>query len=96
MSKRSITLVGRAWKLKCHDDHVSFLLCVKAHGDRPELKIDCLAWYRRDIETFEAMDEGSLVGIIGHQPRARGRVTGTPVLDIDRLEILGKPLEVAA
>jgi hypothetical protein len=42
------------------------------------------------------MDEGSLVGIIGHQPRARGRVTGTPVLDIDRLEILGKPLEVAA
>jgi hypothetical protein len=96
MSKRSITLVGRASRLQCHDDHVSFLLTVNANGDRPELKIDCMAWYQRDIETFEAMDEGSLVGIIGHQPRARGRVTGTPVLDIDRLEILGKPLEVAA
>jgi hypothetical protein len=94
MSKRSITLVGRASRLECHSDHVSFFLTVNANGDRPELKVECLVWYQRDKETFEAMGEGSLVGIIGHRPvRPVGPL---PVLDIDRLEILGKPLEVAA
>lgn len=94
MSNRSITLVGRASRLECHADHVSFMLTVNAKGDRPELKVECLAWYQRDIETFEAMDEGSLVGIIGHRPvRPVGPL---PVLDIDRLELLGKPLQEVA
>lgn len=95
MFNPSITLVGRASQLECYGDHVCFLLTVNANGDRPEIVVECQAWYQRDIETFEAMDEGSLVGVIGHRPvRPVGPL---PVLDIDRLELLGKPAaEVAA
>jgi hypothetical protein len=95
MSKRSITLVGRASRLECHSDHVSFLLTVNAKGDRPELVVECKAWYQRDRERFETMDEGSLVGVIGRMHTDLEQLEHV-VVRLDRLEILGKPLEVAA
>jgi hypothetical protein len=95
MSKRSITLVGRASRLECHAGHVSFLLTVNAKGQRPELVVECHAHRERDIEAFESMDEGSLVGIIGKLQTLVEQL-GPCIVRLDRLEILGKPLEVAA
>jgi hypothetical protein len=95
MSKRSsITLVGRASQLECHDDYVSFLLTVNARGDRPELVVECHAHQERDIEAFESMDEGSLVGVIGTL-RPINEQAAHVIVRLDRLELLGKPLEVA-
>jgi hypothetical protein len=95
MSKRSITLVGRASRLQCHADYVSFLLTVKVNGYRPELVVECQAHHERDIEAFESMDQGSLVGIIGTLRLIKEEDAHSIVL-LDRLEILGKTLEVAA
>jgi hypothetical protein len=95
MSKRSITLVGRASRLECHAGHVSFLLTVNAKGQRPELVVECHAHRERDIEAFESMDEGSLVGIIGTL-RPIKEQGAHAIVRLDRLELLGKPLEVAA
>lgn len=95
MSKQSITLVGRASRLECHAGHVSFLLTVKGKGQRPELVVECHAHRERDIESFESMDEGSLVGIIGRMQTDLEQL-GHVIVRLDRLEILGKPLEVAA
>jgi hypothetical protein len=95
MSKRSITLVGRASRLQCHADHVSFLLTVNGKGQRPELVVECHAHRERDIEAFESMDEGSLAGIIGTL-RPIEEQHAHAIVRLDRLEILGKPLEVAA
>jgi hypothetical protein len=94
MSKRSITLVGRASRLRCHADYVSFLLTVKVNGYRPELVVECQAHRERDIEAFESMDQGSLVGIIGTL-RLIKEEDAHSIVRLDRLEILGKPLEVA-
>jgi hypothetical protein len=98
MSKDSITLVGRASRLKCHSDHVSFLLTVKGRGNAPELVFECKAFRQREIEAFESMDQGSLVGIIGTLRPIQKQEAHSTVL-LDRLEILGKPVqprEVAA
>ena len=94
MSKRSITLVGRASRLQYHADHVSFLLTVNGKGQRPELVVECHAHRERDIEAFESMDEGSLAGIIGTL-RPIEEQHAHAIVRLDRLEILGKPLEVA-
>jgi hypothetical protein len=94
MSKRSITLVGRASRLQCHADHVSFLLTVKGKGQRPELVVECQAHRERDIEAFESMDEGSLVGVIGTLRPIQEQHAHT-IVRLDCLELLGKPLEVA-
>jgi len=95
MSKQSITLVGRASRLECHAGHVSFLLNVKVNSHQPELVVECHAHRERDIEAFESMDEGSLVGIIGTL-RPIKEQDAHAIVRLDRLEILGKPLEVAA
>jgi hypothetical protein len=95
MSKRSITLVGRASQLQCHADHVSFLLTVNGKGQRPELVVECHAHRERDIEAFESMDEGSLVGIIGTL-RPIEEQSAHAIVRLDRLEILGKPLGIPA
>ena len=95
MSTRSITLVGRASRLRCHADHVSFLLTVNFKAPRPELVVECHAHRERDIEAFESMDQGSLVGVIGTlQPIAEQ--DAHPIVRLNRLEILGKPLETSA
>jgi hypothetical protein len=94
MSKRSITLVGRASQLERHADHVSFLLTVKI-GDRPDFIVECHAHRERDIEAFKLMDEGSLVGIIGKLQTLVEQL-GPCIVRLDRLEILGKPLGVPA
>jgi hypothetical protein len=94
MSKRSITLVGRASRLQCHDDHVSFLLTVKAKAQQGEFVVECRAHRKCDIEAFESMDEGSLAGIIG----TISLIPRNPhvIVRLDRLEILGKPLQEVA
>jgi hypothetical protein len=94
MSKRSITLVGRASQLQCHADHASFLLTVKGKGQRPELVVECHAHYSA-AQTFKLMDEGSLVGIIGTL-RPIEEQDAHAIVRLDRLEILGKPLGVPA
>jgi hypothetical protein len=95
MSKRSITLVGRASQLQCHADHVSFLLTVKGKGQRPELVVECHVHGGVNIETFKSMDESSLVGIIGTL-RPIEEQDAHAIVRLDRLEILGKPLGVSA
>lgn len=94
MSKHSITLVGRASRLECHYDHVSFLLTVKGRGITPaaDLVVECKAFRQREIEAFESMDQGSPVGIIGTvRPIQKQQAYWTILLD--RLEILGKPVQ---
>ena len=94
MSKRSIILVGRASRLQCHSDHISFLLTVDGKGQWPELVVECHAQRQRDIETFESMDDGSLVGVIGTLWPIEEQHAHC-IVRLDRLEILGKPREVA-
>jgi hypothetical protein len=91
----SITLVGRASQLQCHAGHVSFLLTVKGKGQRPELVVECQAHRERDIEAFESMDEGSLVGVIGTLRPIQEQHAHT-IVRLDRLELLGKPQTGAA
>lgn len=88
--KQSITLVGRASQLKCQSDHVSFVLTVKHKSGGPELVVECQARQQRDIERFESMDEGSLVGVIGTL-RPIEEQNAHSIVRLDRLEILGKP-----
>jgi len=95
MTNPLITLVGRASRLQRHADHASFLLAVNACGDRPPLAIECKAWYQRHLETFEAIDNGGLVGVIGRIP-LRSTPGTAPVMDLTCLEILGKPRSVHA
>ncbi len=92
MSKHSITLVGRASQLQCHADHVSFLLTVKGQGQRPELVVECHSRQKRDIEVFESMDEGRLVGVIGTLQPIKEQ-DAHPIVQLTRLEILGKPVQ---
>jgi hypothetical protein len=94
MSKRSITLVGRASRLQCHPDHVSFLLTVKGKGQRPELVVECHAHRQADVERFEIMDEGSLVGVIGTLRPIQEQHAHT-IVRLDRLELLGRTLAEA-
>ena len=90
MSTRHI-LSGRASRLRCHANHVSFLLTVNANAQRAELVVECHAHLQRDIEAFESMEEGNLVGVIGTlQPIAEQDAHS--ILRLDRLEILSKPL----
>jgi hypothetical protein len=91
----SITLVGRASRLQCHPDHVSFLLTVKGKGQRPELVVECHAHRQAYIERFESMDEGSLVGVIGTLRPIQEQHAHT-IVRLDRLELLGKPQTGAA
>lgn len=90
MSKHSITLVGRASWLKCHSDHVSFLLTVKYMNNGPELVFECKAFKEKDIETFESMDEDSLVGVIGVLLPIQEQGAHV-VVHLDRLELLTLP-----
>jgi len=95
MAKRfSITLVGRASRLQCHSDHVSFLLTFNDKDQRPELVVECHAHRQTDIESFESMDEDSLVGVIGTLRPIEEQQAHT-IVWLDRLELLGKPREVA-
>ena len=94
-TRPSIALVGRASRLRCHSGHVSFLLTVKGKGQRPELVVECQAHRKADIEAFETMDEGSLVGVIGTLlPIAEQHAHS--IVRLDRLEILGKPRQEVA
>jgi hypothetical protein len=95
MSKPSITLVGRASRLQCHSDHVSFLLTVNGKGQQPELVVECHAHRQQDIETFERMDDGSLVGVIGTLGPIEEQHAHS-IVGLNRLELLGKPRKVAA
>ncbi|MEY2643704.1 MAG: hypothetical protein RLZZ611_353 [Cyanobacteriota bacterium] len=94
-TRPSITLVGRASRLRCHSGHVSFLLTVKGKGQRPDLVVECQAHREADIEAFETMDEGSLVGVIGKLQTLDEQLAHC-IVRLDRLEILGKPLQEAA
>jgi hypothetical protein len=88
-ARSSITLVGRASQLECHSDHVSFLLTVKGRGQRPELVVDCHTHRQADIERFESMADGILVGVIGTL-RPIEEQHAHAIVRLDRLEILGK------
>jgi hypothetical protein len=69
---------------------VSFLLTVKGKGQRPELVVECHAHRQADIESFESMDEGSLVGVIGTLRPIQEQHAHT-IVRLNRLELLGKP-----
>ena len=56
------------------------------------LVLRCEGRGKRILEQFELMDEGCLVGIIGTM--TKGAVGALPLVRLDRLEYLGKPLEV--
>jgi hypothetical protein len=95
-NSRSITLVGRASQLTPRSvirpltTRAGFTLTVKARGDQPPLVVECEGWGMKIREQFELMDEGSLVGIIGTM--TKGAVGAMPLVRLDRLEYLGKPL----
>jgi hypothetical protein len=97
-TRQSITLVGRASELAFVEfetgaTRASFILTIKAHGNRPELVVACEGYGMKVREQFELMDEGSLVGIIGTLTK---RNEGAHALvSIDRLEYLGQPLAAA-
>lgn len=91
----SVTLVGRASVLEFRAFEsgatlASFTLTIKPRGEQPPLVVRCEGYGKRVAEQFEHMDEGSLVGIIG--TLTKGAVGALPLVRIDRLEYLGKPL----
>ena len=98
----SITLVGRATALEFRQLRpggaamAAFTLTIQPRDYRelPPAVFRCEGYGMKIAEQFEQMDEGSLVGVIGTMTKVR---TG-PLVLIDRLEYLGKPLaqEVAA
>jgi hypothetical protein len=90
----SITLVGRATALEFREFEdgpalVSFVLTTKPRGERPPLVVRCEGSDTRIAEKFELMDEGCLVGVIGTK---YGTVGALPLVRIDRLGYLGKPV----
>ena len=101
MSRNSITLVGRASSLAFREFEsgatlASFTLTIKPRGEQPPLVVRCEGYGMKTAEQFELMDEGSLVGVIGTLINSFDEVLGTlPLVRIDRLDYLGKPLEVA-
>lgn len=95
----SITLVGRASALEFRAFEsgatlASFTLTIKPRGEQPPLVVRCEGYGKRVAEQFEQMDESSLVGIIGTM--TKGAVGALPLVRIDRLEILGKPVVAVA
>lgn len=95
MTSNSITLVGRASALEFRKFEsgaamISFTLSIKQRGEQPLLVVRCEGYGKRTAEQFELMDEGSLVGIIGTM--TKGAVGALPLVRLDRLEYLGKPL----
>ena len=102
MSRNSITLVGRASSLAFREFEsgatmASFTLTIKPRGEQQPLVVRCEGYGMKTAEQFELMDEGSLVGIIGTLVATRSAEL-PPLVRLDRLEYLGKPLaqEVAA
>ena len=97
----SITLVGRASGLEFREFEdgpalVAFVLTTKPRGLWRALVVRCEGSDTRIAEKFELMDEDCLVGVIGSM--TKGAVGALPLVRINRLEYLGKPLaqEVAA
>lgn len=95
MKRETITLVGRASQLAFREFEsgatmASFTLIIKPRGEQPPLVVRCDGYGKQIAEQFELMDEGSLVGIIG--TLTKGAVGALPLVRIDRLELLGKPL----
>lgn len=93
--RHSITLVGRATALEFRElvsgaTLASFTLAIKQRGEQPPLVVQCEGYGKHTAEQFEQMDEGCLVGIIGTM--TKGAVGALPLVRIDRLEYLGKPL----
>lgn len=98
MKRDSITLVGRASSLAFREFEsgaamASFTLTIKPRGEQAPLVVHCEGYGKHTAEQFELMDEGSLVGVIG--TITKGAAGALPLVRIDRLEYLGKPLEVA-
>ena len=96
MFNQSITLVGQASALAFREFEsgatlASFTLTVKFRDPaRPELVVRCEGYGKQTAEQFDLIDEGCLVGIVG---TLTGRQHGAHALiNIDRLEYLGKPL----
>ena len=96
MSRNSITLVGRATALEFRGFEfggtlVSFTLTIKRRGEQPPLVLRCKCYDMKTAEQFEQMDEGCLVGIIGTLI-TKGPSEARPLVRIDRLEYMGKPV----
>jgi hypothetical protein len=95
MFSKSITLVGRASYLQFRElvsgaTLASFTLAIKPRGEQPPLVVRCEGYGIRVAEEFQRMDEGCLVGVIG--AITKGAVGALPLVRIDHLEYLGKPL----
>lgn len=95
MSRNSITLVGRATALDFRESEsgatmAAFNLTIKKRGNLPQFVIRCEGYGKRTAEQFEQMDEGCLVGVIGTVTNGAG--FAPPLVRIDRLEYLGKPV----
>lgn len=93
MQSNSITLVGRASSLEFRESGItmaSFTLTIKPRGEQPPLVVRCEGRGKRILEQFELMDEGCLVGIIGTM--TKGAVGALPLVRLDRLKYLGKPV----
>ena len=101
MPRNSITLVGRASSLEFREFEsgatmCAFTLTVNPRGEQAPLVVRCEGYGKHTAEQFELMDEGSLVGIIGTLANSIDEIIeNLPQVRIDRLEYLGKPLEVA-
>jgi hypothetical protein len=98
-TKKAITLVGRASNLLFRDpspdNHtVAFTLTINPKSGQLPLIVRCEGSSERVVEQFELMDEGTLVGIIGTYTHGQHR-DGMTLVHMDRLEYLGRPLEVA-
>ena len=96
MPSNSIALVGRATALEYHEFEsgatmVSFTLTTQRRRQSP-LVLRCEGRGKRILEQYELMDEGCLVGIIG--TITKGADSALPLVQLDRLEYMGNPLEV--
>lgn len=95
MKHDSITLVGRAHGLEFREFEsgatlAAFTLTCRLRGAQPPFVVRCEGYGMRIAEQFELMDEDCLVGIIG--TLTKGAVGALPLVRIDRLEFLGKPV----
>ena len=90
----SITLVGRASSLEFREVKdgpalASFVLTTKPRGEQPPLVVHCQGTDTCIAEKFELMDEGCRVGIVGSLELPGD---AEPLVRINRLEYLGKPV----
>lgn len=93
--RESLTLVGRAHSLAFDDGIASWKIAVRMSTLGGPSDFSLQARHTHVLEQFEAMDEGTLIGVIAELPPVRKREPGVP-LTVTRLELLGKPRGVAA